>query len=1251
MSAPLKMNKIWVMLAGMACLTASAEAAVTLTDHGSSVTLANGLVSATIDKGDGKVTDFRVGGSPDLTGSKGYYYTTHVVSAGVDSWVSIAAGQGSVYSVTTNSAEMIDISIRNTTLGYDATSFPNGMFDVDMHYVMRDGVAGFYKYLVWRHHEDQPEAGLYQQRTIVADTSLADLGTTYTYCGGDVWNMAPGDAQSDPDVNYIYDSTYELTTSNVYTHLTGEFYEDNPNWPLYYTLNPDAMIGMNYNQRPVYTKYDWSVYAGPETSSLNTFGVCTENYGVWLLNGSLEYVNGGPTKLRGTVQYDDLNFNANETHGQDGDVAPNQMVAAGEPWEKIYGPYMIYANAGADHADLWADAQAQGAAVVDEWPHAWVAQSESMYPRNRGAISGQLTATGQSTANAQIVVCDNASIDWIWQGAMNYIYFTQADADGNFTVPKVRPGTYSVFAYGPGIVGDYQLDGVVVAAGETNNLGSLSWNTSVREELLFRVGTPDRSSEEFRFGDLPKQFGLWFRYLEEVGADGSVDYTVGTSDPKADWYYAQPVVAAADGTYASPSCYIHFDLDSVPSSSTCTLSVGLSGSVGVGAFNVEVNGNGDDVMPDAYHGEYTLDDNALDRDATVRGQQQEFSYTFDTHLLQVGENTVKLKVRKSGGGIWTDSRPAVPGYGIMYDYVQLEAGALTANTPPTGLTAAAASDTQMNLSWSAAAVVSRYNIKRATASDGPFSLVASAVDGTSYSDSGLSADTAYYYVVCATNGYGESADSTEVMATTLSEPDLIPPAAPSGFSATVGDRFVLLNWSANDEPDLDGYTVYRSLTGDDYIAIATDLTSTNYSDETVLNGTTCFYVVTATDTTANESSYSTDVSVTPHAPVYSGVYYENGFTAGDVGSSAAEQGNSGTPVDVDGSGAAYTTVYECGDYFYGAFISSGSDVPGGGSNAMGGLTCRSTGGNTIMFFDLGSALSVANGTTVQVDFTVGLNTARPLDNGNIVVGLCDGLPDVTEGGTSMFSINDAPMADAQTITISSSGYYDTYYNGIDSSDGMIHQESLVFTVDHSSAQNLYLAVTCNDASGDVTYGMLDDVFVAQLNPIDPPSVPTGLEAVAVSESRIDLLWSSVSGADSYNVKRSMTSGGPYSNIVSQTGSSYSDSNLTAGTTYYYAVNAENERGESVVSAEASARTYRLPMARKLEISRQSGDETRLILNGIPGTMAVVQASSNLTGGVWMNLDTNIFNDVGYFEFFETNAPSPRFYRLKSYMQE
>jgi hypothetical protein len=86
----------------------------------------------------------------------------------------------------------------------------------------------------------------------------------------------------------------------------------------------------------------------------------------------------------------------------------------------------------------------------------------------------------------------------------------------------------------------------------------------------------------------------------------------------------------------------------------------------------------------------------------------------------------------------------------------------------------------------------------------------------------------------------------------------------------------------------------------------------------------------------------------------------------------------------------------------------------------------------------------------------------------------------------------------------------------------------------------------------------------------PPSAPTGLTATA-GDSQVALSWNTVADAATYNVKRSTTSGGPYTTVQAGVGgTSYTNTGLTNGTTYYYVVSAVNASGESANSSQVGA---------------------------------------------------------------------------------
>jgi probable HAF family extracellular repeat protein len=88
-------------------------------------------------------------------------------------------------------------------------------------------------------------------------------------------------------------------------------------------------------------------------------------------------------------------------------------------------------------------------------------------------------------------------------------------------------------------------------------------------------------------------------------------------------------------------------------------------------------------------------------------------------------------------------------------------------------------------------------------------------------------------------------------------------------------------------------------------------------------------------------------------------------------------------------------------------------------------------------------------------------------------------------------------------------------------------------------------------------------------PPPPPPAPAGLTA-SPGDTRVTLSWNLSPGADYYNVKRSTSSGGPYTTVISMVGSSYVDTGLTNGVRYFYVVSAVNRGGESPNSNEASA---------------------------------------------------------------------------------
>jgi fibronectin type 3 domain-containing protein len=178
---------------------------------------------------------------------------------------------------------------------------------------------------------------------------------------------------------------------------------------------------------------------------------------------------------------------------------------------------------------------------------------------------------------------------------------------------------------------------------------------------------------------------------------------------------------------------------------------------------------------------------------------------------------------------------------------------------PSGLSATTGNQ-QISLMWNTVSGATGYNVKRSTTSQGTYSVVASNVYEPYYTDTTVTNGTTYYYVVTATNASGDSANSNVVSVTP--SPTSLP--YPSNLVAIAGDKQVSLTWMA--ATGASSYNVKRSTSNSGpFVEIATGVADSNYTDTTVAEGTTYYYVVSAIVENI-ESNNSNSANATPTAP-------------------------------------------------------------------------------------------------------------------------------------------------------------------------------------------------------------------------------------------------------------------------------------------------------------------------------------------------------------------------------------------------
>jgi rhamnogalacturonan endolyase len=393
-----------------------------------------------------------------------------------------------------------------------------------------------------------------------------------------------------------------------------------------------------------------------------------EKIGVWMINPSIEYIAGGATKVELTGHLDAdstahptlLNVWKGPHYG-----GSSLVLAAGEAWTKVIGPFALYCNSGGDHEALWRDALAQAECERQSWPYAWAVDRFFPGGSDRGAVAGKIILSDPLVRQSEIRnLCVGLTapdyavskspgageiIDWQLEGK-HYQYWGRADAEGRFAIGNVRAGVYVLHAFAEGVLGELVKAPITIAAGQTNPLGEIVWTPLRLGRQLWEIGVPDRTARKFRHGDHYWHWGLYQRYPSEF--PHGVNFIIGQSDWRLDWNYVQPPQVHAAGVTAT-TWSVSFDLPE-DLHRRAVLRLAIAGSRAPRGVEVGVNGS-----PVGATGPLRAT-GVMHRDG-IRGWWCERPVAFDAALLRGGRNVITLHVPAKN---WT--------HGVLYDYLRLE---------------------------------------------------------------------------------------------------------------------------------------------------------------------------------------------------------------------------------------------------------------------------------------------------------------------------------------------------------------------------------------------------------------------------------------------------------------------------------------------------------------------------------------------------------------------------------------------------
>jgi len=334
-----------------------------------------------------------------------------------------------------------------------------------------------------------------------------------------------------------------------------------------------------------------------------------------------------------------------------------------------------------------------------------------------------------------------------------------------------------------------------------------------------------------------------------------IEYLISTVNTKSDGAYSVPVTATDAATNsASSSISLTLDNTAPPAPTGLTASAIVGGSIQL-SWTLS--------SPETDVSQYNI------YRATSSGGE---NYSSPTYTVSAGTSSYTDTSTSNGQTYYYVVRAQDAAGNIESNTSEVSATSSGTGPPaPTGLTATAIAGGSIQINWTLSSPetdVAQYNVYRAINSgeQNYASPLANVSAGTSaYTDTTTTDGVTYYYVVRAQDAIGNSETNTNETSATA---DATAPPAPTGLtaSAIVGGS-IQLSWTrSSPETDVSQYNIHRATSsgGQNYSSPTYSVSTGNigYTDTSVSDGTTYYYVVRAQDAAGNIETNTNEIWAT-----------------------------------------------------------------------------------------------------------------------------------------------------------------------------------------------------------------------------------------------------------------------------------------------------------------------------------------------------------------------------------------------------